>query len=531
MIKSFRIKNLYIIIGGLLIITYILLLISTTYLDQKKIEQYQSKEIQSHVKTKAVTLEYFFNSIKKDFNDISNKKEIYTYFQNKDLGMSMQYGLKASLLRIDRILKYNIDIKNINGIKSFKEINIYTKDNKVLSASNIDNLIDLKNLDLKEDAEYNEARFIIKKNENKIDVYLYKNIYFKNQSTAKIIASININTIFKKLIQLDNTLALYSMEGYLENDLSSLNKNSYFDINIKNTPFILRGINQINTNRSFFSKWFVLFLALLALPILVVLYFLTLLNNKNIKLNEEKNIVKVMLQQSKMAAMGEMISNIAHQWRQPLSVISAGATGMKVNKEYGVLNDASFYETCENININAQYLSKTIDDFRNFILGDRQKTKFLLNENINNFNNLVEGVVKNHKINLILDTSSNIEIMGYPNELIQCFINIFNNSKDAFVENNIKNKFVFISTSIDNNKAIIKIKDNAGGIDDKVLPRIFEPYFTTKHQSQGTGIGLHMTYSLIVEGMKGTINTNNLSYKYKSKNQKGVEFIITLPIK
>lgn len=254
--------------------------------------------------------------------------------------------------------------------------------------------------------------------------------------------------------------------------------------------------------------------------ILVIMTDITNLKEKDKLLND----------QLKMVSMGEMIGNIAHQWRQPLSAISTASTGIIMQKEYGMLEDDKLIDSCNAINHQAQYLSKTIDDFRNFIKGDRIKSIFSLKDDINSFYNLIEGSLKRHNIKMVFDIDEDIQIDGYENELVQCFINITNNAKDALKERVEENRFIFISTSKENKNAIIKIKDNGGGIDQEILPKIFEPYFTTKHQSQGTGLGLHMTYNLIVDGMKGTIEANNISYEYENKNYKGTEFIISLPI-
>ena len=272
--------------------------------------------------------------------------------------------------------------------------------------------------------------------------------------------------------------------------------------------------------------------------ILIMLIFIIVLNIAfnffidKIKIITDKNIqIKEQLFKSeKMAAMGEMIGNISHQWRQPLSVISTGSTGMKMQKEFGTLSDDDFYKQCDMINNNAQYLSKTIDDFKNFIKGDRNKEIFSLKDDISSFLNLVEGAIKNNHINMVLDIQEGIKINGYENELIQCLINIFNNAKDVLIEKEIKDKFIFISTSIDENKAVIKIKDNGNGIPKDIINKVFEPYFTTKHQSRGTGLGLHMTYSLISDGMNGTIDVANKVYKYEEKEYTGAEFTISLAI-
>jgi len=256
-----------------------------------------------------------------------------------------------------------------------------------------------------------------------------------------------------------------------------------------------------------------------------------------IKIEEEveKNlcIQKKLFKSEKLAAMGEMIGNIAHQWRQPLSVISTGSTGMIMQKEFGVLDDDQFIKTCNTINENAQYLSRTIDDFQNFIKGDRSKKMFRLNSEIHSFLQLVNGTIKKYDITIIEKMKNDIQIDGYENELTQCFINIFNNAKDALKDNTVstEKRYIFIETSLENETVCIAIKDNAGGIPNDIISHIFEPYFTTKHQTQGTGLGLHMTYNLIVDGMKGNIEATNISYKYEGIEYQGAEFIICIPIK
>ncbi|MCK5110933.1 MAG: PAS domain-containing protein [Arcobacteraceae bacterium] len=245
---------------------------------------------------------------------------------------------------------------------------------------------------------------------------------------------------------------------------------------------------------------------------------------------QEKNKEKLLAEQLKLASMGDMIGNIAHQWRQPLNII--GVTMMKLE----MINDMKFDEDesvkkiIADTNNSLGYLSKTIDDFRNFIKGDSEKTIFILKDNISSFLNLVDPNVKNDKINIILELQEDIKIEGYPNELTQCFVNIFNNSKDAFKELNEDDRYIFISTIKENRNIIIKFKDSGGGIPEDILRKIFEPYFTTKHKSQGTGLGLHMTYNLIVDGMKGTIEAHNVKFQYNDKNYTGAEFTIILPI-
>ena len=237
--------------------------------------------------------------------------------------------------------------------------------------------------------------------------------------------------------------------------------------------------------------------------------------------------------QSKLISMGEMIGNIAHQWRQPLSYISTAATGMRVKKEMEILSDLELYEYCDKINENAQYLSQTIDDFRDFIKGDTELIEFNLMQDTQSFIKLIDATIKESEIVLILDLQDDITIQGYPNELIQCFINIFNNAKDAFILHNVpkEERFVFITQKVENEKVVIQFKDNAGGISEEILPKVFEPYFTTKHQAQGTGLGLHMSYNLVVQGMQGTLDVKNVEYEFNEKNYKGAEFTIRIPLK
>ena len=237
-----------------------------------------------------------------------------------------------------------------------------------------------------------------------------------------------------------------------------------------------------------------------------------------------------LFEQAKMVAMGEMIGNIAHQWRQPLSVISTIATGSKLQKDMDILTNEMFANNMNIINENTQYLSKTIDDFRNFVKGDRVKKLFTLSEEIHTFLHLVQGSIKSSDIHIILDLDDNIQTNGYPNELKQCLINIFNNAKDAIEESTEETKLIFINTYMDKEKTIIIIKDNAGGIPKDILPKIFDPYFTTKHQSIGTGLGLNMSYKLIVEGMEGSIEAANVSSEYEDKKYKGAEVKICLPL-
>ncbi len=245
-----------------------------------------------------------------------------------------------------------------------------------------------------------------------------------------------------------------------------------------------------------------------------------------IDITELKNKDKLLSQQSKMVSMGEMIGNIAHQWRQPLSSISTAASGIKIEKEFGLLDDETLNTALDMIIKNTKYLSKTIDDFRNFYKVDKEVEDIKIKEVVDKAIKLLDSSFKNHFIKVQAEYEEELFIKGYSNELTQAFINIINNAKDALKTKEEENRFIFIKTYSKKDNVIICIKDNAGGIPKDILPKIFDPYFTTKHQSQGTGIGLYMTHQIIVDHMKGVIEVENVTFEYMGNSYNGCEFKI-----
>ncbi|MDZ7819375.1 MAG: HAMP domain-containing sensor histidine kinase [Aliarcobacter sp.] len=228
--------------------------------------------------------------------------------------------------------------------------------------------------------------------------------------------------------------------------------------------------------------------------------------------------------------MGEMIGNIAHQWRQPLSVISTCASGIKLEKEINDIKDERLYEALDLIVENTQYLSKTIDDFRNFFKADKIIEDFCVNDSIYKVLKLLKSSIQNHNIEVETYLNGELIINGYPNEFLQVLINILNNAKDALLNQSTNTRFIDIKTYIENQQCIIEISDNGGGIDETIISKIFEPYFTTKHKSQGTGIGLYMSHQIVVEHMKGNIFAKNIEIIKNKKVYKGCSIIIVLPI-
>ena len=237
---------------------------------------------------------------------------------------------------------------------------------------------------------------------------------------------------------------------------------------------------------------------------------------------------KLMESQSKLASMGEMIGNIAHQWRQPLSLISTIASGIKVQMEFGLFDKKNVIPDMDNIIKQTTYLSNTIDDFRNFIKNSNEKGEVQISNIIHKTLSILNPSIVNHNIKIILNIHDNIEIIGYENQLIQALINILNNAKDALEENvkSSEDKLIFIETKNVQDGLVLKIKDNAGGIPENVIDKIFEPYFTTKHKSIGTGIGLSMTHQIITKHHNANIFASNETYEYENKTYPGACFTI-----
>lgn len=245
---------------------------------------------------------------------------------------------------------------------------------------------------------------------------------------------------------------------------------------------------------------------------------------------EKERKEKLFFQQSKLAAMGEMIGNIAHQWRQPLSAIASAATGVKIQKELKVLTDEDFIHSMTAINKSAQYLSQTIEDFRCFFdPNDSKVKKFIVSEAIEKTLNIVSAQFVTQEIEII-KIIEECTLVSLENELVQVLVNVLNNAKDVLMNLKGKRRLLFIVVSKNDKTLNIEIKDNAGGIDKSIIDRVFEPYFTTKHQSQGTGIGLYMSEEIIKHHMKGSFYVRNETYHYENQEYTGACFYIKIPL-
>ena len=274
--------------------------------------------------------------------------------------------------------------------------------------------------------------------------------------------------------------------------------------------------------------------------------FSAIINIKNTSLNNQifqivtianiedlKRKENLMAEQSKLAAMGEMLGNIAHQWRQPLNIISMSSSNLKLKNDMGELNSSTLRESLSLILKTINHLSDTIETFNDFLKTDKEKSIFNVNDNIKNSISLVDNFFKNFNIDIVLELDDDVFLNNLANEFSQAFINILNNAKDAIVLNLKDNEsgLIKIKTKKIDNFIEILVLDNALGVDKDILNKIFEPYFTTKHKYQGTGLGLYMTRKIINSSMGGEITVQNKKFVHNQKKYEGAEFKIKIPIK
>ena len=245
-----------------------------------------------------------------------------------------------------------------------------------------------------------------------------------------------------------------------------------------------------------------------------------LINGTDIILVFKKNTLKEL---KKMALLGDMIANISHQWRQPLSVITSSASAMILHKNLDILDDKSFLKFANNIITQGYFLAQTIDTFRSYIKKDNTVLDVIVQDEINTTLKILDAVFSQNYINVInnISKTKNISMRLIKGEFSQVLINIITNAKDVFLSNNIQNKEIIINLKEKDNKCIICIEDNAGGIHKDIIDKIFDEDFTTK-QNNGTGIGLSMSYEIVKEHLNGDL--------YVQNTKKGAKFFIELPI-
>ena len=253
------------------------------------------------------------------------------------------------------------------------------------------------------------------------------------------------------------------------------------------------------------------------------MYRMTLEQRMHEAIEKNRQTDLILNRQSKTSQMGEMLSMIAHQWRQPLNAISASAIALTMKHELDSLSSDDITTHADFVQQQTQRMSKTINDFMNFFKPEKEKNSFTMNEIMEDIRSLMDVQLRSRNIELVCHGSGAIPIYSYEKELAHVLINLIANSRDAYESHPAENQTIDLAATIENEHVTISVADHAGGIPPEHIDAVFDPYFTTKEQGKGTGIGLYMSRRIVQEVLQGEIRVNN--------QDDGVCFDITIPNK
>ena len=239
------------------------------------------------------------------------------------------------------------------------------------------------------------------------------------------------------------------------------------------------------------------------------------------ELERNREQEQLLVQKSRLIALGEMISNIAHQWRQPLSELSSILMNIKFKHNMGKLDNVTMDKKTKEAEVVLNYMSHTIDDFRNFFMPKKDKEEFFVKDAIKSVMTIISSALEYNNIKVEIDIDEYLRLNTYINEYEQVLLNIISNAKDVLIQNKIENPVIKIKTENQDEYVILTIEDNAGGVKVNPKSKIFEPYFTTKSDSDGTGIGLYMSKIIVDKNMKGKLRVRN--------TKDGAKFVVIVP--
>ena len=478
-----------------------------------------------------------FNSVKISTNDYSQWDESYEFINDRNE------------LYIYENFRGSTTIENLN--LNFM-IFINSKNQKVYSQITED--LNIKN----EDEFVKNITNALNENDSTIIKY-EENYYYITKSKIK---KSDLTGEFRGYIYSGRIFDLKTFDDSYENDIKIIESNPiktdatfnskfidkievYFDykndifsniISLKDNKQTLLTLKFDNYREIYKEgkKQILLFNAIVSIFILILFFiFYRNLNQhkkqnrrleENIKdeIKKQKAQEEILIHQSRSAEIGEMINNIAHQWRQPLNNLSLIIQNIGFTYDNDGLTKETLQETIDKSKIIINSMSNTIDTFRNFFEPTKDKNLFKIAHSIDNTLVILSSTLKFHNIELIKEITNDVEIYDYENEFSQVLLNIITNAKDALVSNKIEKPIIKINISKVENNLIVKIKDNANEINEEIIDRIFEPYFTTKGKGNGTGIGLYMSKLIIEKNMNGKLTVKN--------DNDGAVFIITLNI-
>ncbi|WP_170151115.1 sensor histidine kinase [Caminibacter pacificus] len=291
--------------------------------------------------------------------------------------------------------------------------------------------------------------------------------------------------------------------------------------------FSTEPLSYIDSNLIILKKSLFLFISVLLLSVVILSIFLfydisrqkkmqKLLDrlkelNKTLESRVKEEVEKSrekdrqLIMQSRLALMGELLSMIAHQWRQPLNVIGGVVADMEMDMMLNENNPQKTKRNLETIKKMIKHLSSTIDDFRKFYRKDNEKREVDFDEILQEVLNIASSSLKNKNIKIKNHLKCKQKIKTYPNELKQVLLNLIKNAEDILIERKVDNPKIVIEIFENDDKCIIEVKDNGGGVDEKYKDKIFEPYFTTKNEKNGTGLGLYMSKNIVEQRLGGEI--------------------------
>ena len=494
-----------------------------------------------------------------DLNELSEKLKKYTDFKNvwfhiiDNTGVSVYRSWTND--KNDKIKDFRLDLQEIllkPEVKNTISVGIYDitfksmvpiyKDEKFIGMLECITHFNSITRDLRAKNMLEPIILVDKLFTNQLKEHSFTKIFLKDY----YVANLSVSSEILKYLESQDLEEFLKIKDYLIKDGNLVSNVAIVEDGVKLANILVFqsihkiDVSEINDFKKRSFSYLIFFVLFLCLIISIWSYYLYTKRLKDLNIilqetvndavirNDEKN--KIIFQQNKMAAIGDMIGNIAHQWRQPLSVITTAASSIKLKKELNILEDEEEKKSLTYIIDASNYLSNTIDDFQYYFSPDKSKNIFNTENLINKLEKLISVEFKENNIYLIKKIEK-LEILNYENEILQVLINIVNNAKDEFKKDDNKLiGYVFIDLYKEDESLIIKIKDNAGGINEEIIDRIFEPYFTTKHQSKGTGIGLYMSEEIILKHINGTLKVSNEKYTYLDKESFGACFEITIPL-
>lgn len=480
--------------------------------DSERLKQFQFEQIQFHFANNTSFLrmhkpDFFDDNLSDTRFSVKKVNELLKPISGFEIG-KLIYGFRYLFPIFDENLNHIGSVELVVPVTNyqFNFEKVFQLDSHFLISKKIaKSKMNKEVFDSQKTSVENSDYFVSKLSKNELTIFDKADFFSRNQleSIKNHMDKEESFILHTKLYQQYYTISFIHLHSIEES-----NKCAYLVL-YKKAP----NIEQIYAN---YHK-IIFILTILFVIFLFIIYRIYLKDTKSLKERE------ILSQQSKLASMGEMIGNIAHQWRQPLTVISAAASGMKLQQEYGLLNENKLIENLDLIFKNTQFLSQTIEDFRIFFNTEKDKISFDIKENINQVIDMFKESFKSDGI-IIIDNLSNISIVSYPNDFKQVIINLLKNAKDAIKHDG----YIIITTQEDKNSITITIQDSGGGIPNEIIKKIFEPYFTTKHQSQGTGLGLYMVYEILENNFNGTITVENIGFDYNFKYYYGACFRIVL---